>query len=494
MRDWTPRPADFRTVVLCPLLALSLAACMVGPDHLRPEMPVAARFADTGSGESATAPESDAAFWEAFGDPQLTALVEAALAANHDLRIALANHERARALLRGAEFDRLPNVRASTEMADAHLAAVEAQGGGRAARDRESYRAGVAASWELDMFGRVRRRVEASRADAAASGADLASLQVVIVGEVVAAYIELRGAQERLRVAHANADNQRRTLELVQARFGAGRGTDYDAARTSAQLASTLARVPALQAEVAVHQHRLAVLTGRSPDALLERLSVAQPLPAPPPALDPGTPGELLRRRPDIAAAEHRLHAATARIGVATADLFPRFTLGGLIGSYSTQGSQLFAGDSETRLVALGIDWSFLDVGRVRARMAAADAEATRELARYEQTVLLALEDVENALVRHARSREEDAHLQRAAEESTRAAQLAITRFQGGAAGLLEVLDSERTLLQAEDALALARTRTVASAAAIYRSLAGGWPQQRPACQPVSGARRGASQ
>lgn len=494
MRDANPMPAGRRALVLSPLLAVSLAACMVGPDHLRPEMPVAASYAHVGSGEGTAAPASDAAFWEEFGDPQLTALVEAALAANHDLRIAFANYERAVALLRGTELDRLPGVTASAEIADARLAADEAPGIGRAARDRESYRAAVAASWELDLFGRVRRRVESSRADAAASAADLASLQVVIVGEVVGAYIELRGAQERLRVARANADNQRRTLELVQARFGAGRGTDYDAARASAQLASTLARVPALQAQVAMHQHRLAVLTGRSPEALLEALSLAQPLPAPPPALDPGTPGELLRRRPDIAAAEHRLHAATARIGVATADLFPRFTLGGVLGSYAMHGSDLFAGDSETRLVALGIDWSFLDVGRVRARMAAADAEAARELARYEQAVLLALEDVENALVRHARSREEDAHLQRAAEESTRAAELAVIRFQGGAAGLLEVLDSERTLLQAEDALALARTRTVASAAGIYRALAGGWPQQRPAYQPVSAAGRGASQ
>lgn len=472
------------------LLALSLAACMVGPDHVRPDMPLPARYAQAAEADAATLPGPDAAFWQGFDDPQLDALVEAALGANHDLRIALASFERANALLRGARFDHFPTVTASAGAADVRLSADEAPGVSRAGRDQENWRAGVEASWELDLFGRVRRGVESHRADAAASAADLAAMQVVIVGEVVRTYIGLRGAQERLRVASANADNQRETLELVEARFGAGSGTGFDTARARAQLESTLARIPALEAKVRILQHRLAVLAGRTPDALVGDLAEPRVLPAVPAALDPGSPGDLLRRRPDIAAAEHRLHAATARIGVATADLFPRFTLGGLIGSQAIDSSMLFERDSETRFIALGIDWSFLDVGRVRARMAAADADAAAELARYEQTVLLALEDVENALVRHARSREEDAHLQRAEEESARAAELAIVRYEAGAADLLDVLDSERTLLQAQDALAQARTRTATSAAGIYRALAGGWPQSLPQHERVAGAAR----
>ena len=485
MRNVIHIPAGLRAV-LPSLLALSLAACMAGPDHVRPDLPLPEDYAQASHADLSALPAPDAAFWQEFEDPQLDALVDAALASNHDLRIALASYERANALLRGARFDHLPTVAASAEAADVRLSADEAQGTSRAGRDHESWRAGVSASWELDLFGRVRRGVESRRADAAASAGDLAAMQVVIVGEVVRGYIQLRGAQEQLRVARANADNQRETLQLVEARFGAGRGTGYDTARASAQLASTLARVPALEAEVAVHQHRLALLCGRSPDALLADLSQARPLPAVPAALDPGSPGELLRRRPDIAAAEHRLHAATARIGVATADLFPRFTLGGLIGSQAIDTALLFDRDSETRLIALGIDWSFLDIGRVRARIAAADAGAAAELARYEQTVLRALEDVENALVLHARSRQQDAHLRRAAEDSARAAQLAVTRFEAGAADLLDVLDSERTLLQAQDALAQTRTRTVSSAAAVYRALAGGWPQHPPIHERVS--------
>lgn len=467
------------------LASVLLAACAVGPDHVRPNLDLPAQFVRGGSAAD-PAPAADAEFWRGFGDPQLDALVEASLRANHELRIALANYDRANALLRGARFDFLPTVTASGEAADARASADQQPGVPRAARDGESYRAGVDASWELDLFGRVRRSVEAGRAEAAAGAADLAAAQVVIVGEVMRGYVELRGLQERLRVARANVDNQRETLRIVESRLGAGRGTEFDTSRARAQLETTLARIPALEAQVAVTMHRLAVLSGRTPGSLVTELEPYRPLPALPARIDAGAPGELLRRRPDIAVAEQRLHAATARIGVATADLFPRFTLGGLIGSQAIDSSALFERDSETRLVALGIDWSFLDVGRVRARIAAADAEAAAELARYQQVVLLALEDAENALVRHARARVEDRHLTQAAADGERAAQLARARYDAGASDLFEVLDAERVQLQAQDALADARTRSVVSAVAVYRALAGGWPQRLPQRERVA--------
>src|SRR5690606_12357981 len=242
--------------------------------------------------------------------------------------------------------------------------------------------------------------------------------QVAIVGEVARTYFDLRGLQERLRVARDNADNQRETLRLVDARLDAGRGTGFDTARARAQLETTSARIPALEAQVAFDMHRLAVLVGKTPDALVDELTPRRALPALPAKLDAGTPGNLLRRSPDVAAAEQRLHAATARIGVATADLFPRFTLGGVIGSQAVDTGALFERDSESRFVALCLDWSFLDIGRVRARIAAADAGAEGALARYEQALLLALEDAENALVRDGRARSVDAHLERAAIDS----------------------------------------------------------------------------
>ena len=496
-----------RTVMTALATAL-LAACTVGPDYVRPTLPTpehfaraetAAAIADgpvadadaavTAADGATVAPEADGEFWQGFNDPLLTRLVDDALSANHDLRIALSRYDRANALLRGAKFDRLPTVTANANASDGRASADQAPGVSRGDRDAESYDAGIVASWELDLFGRIRRNVEAQRADTAASAADLQAVQVAIVGEITRGYVEMRGLQERLRVARENADNQRETLSLVEARFEAGRGTEFDTSRARAQLEATLARVPALEAGVAVDMHRIAVLTGRTPDALITELEPQRALPALPLRLDATTPGDLLRRRPDVAAAEQRLHAATARIGVATADLFPRFTLGGLIGSQAIDSSALFERDSETRLVALGIDWSFLDIGRVRARIAASDADAEGELARYEQSVLLALEDTENALVRYARARVEDQHLERAALDSARAAQLARTRFEAGATDLFEVLDAERTQLQAQDAFADGRTRSVSNAVALYKAMAGGWPSRVP--QRETAAARG---
>ena len=484
-------PVAARRVLVASVLTVALAACMVGPDHVRPSTPVAARFVHEPAEPLTLAPQPlpDADFWNTFDDPSLTHLVDEALLANHDLRIALTRFDRANALLRGAGFDRFPTLTAGAEGADARASADQAPGLARGERDGERYSAGIEMAWELDLFGRVRRGVESQRAEAAASAADLAALQVAIVAEVGRSYIELRGLQERLQVARDNAANQRETLRIVQARLDAGSATGFDRARASAQLEATLARVPALEAEAAVLIHRLAVLAGKTPGALAVDLARPAGLPALPTPVDPGTPGELLRRRPDIAAAEQRLHAATARIGVATADLFPRFTLGGLIGSQAIDAGDLFERDSETRLVALGIDWSFLDVGRVRARIAAANADAAGELARYQKTVALALEESENALVRYRNTRIEDSHLQQAAEDSTRAAGLARRRYDAGATGLLEVLEAERTRLQAQDALADVRTRAAIAAIAVYKAMAGGWPSRIPVREDVASTR-----
>lgn len=469
------------------VLTLALAACAVGPDYVRPTMSTPDRFArDEVPADGTAAPENDVEFWRAFNDPLLTQLVDEALVANHDLRIAVSNYDRANALLRGAKFDRFPTITGTASGSDTRSSSDQLPGVPQGDRDNKSYSVGANASWELDVFGRVRRNVEAQRAETWATAADLQAVQVTIVGEVATTYVDLRGLQERLRVARENAENQRETLRLVQARFDAGRGTEFDTSRARAQLEATLARVPALEAQVAISQHRLAVLVGKTPDALIAELDKNVALPELPSKLDAGTPGDLLRRRPDVAAAEHRLHASTARIGVATADLFPRFTLSGLIGSQAIDSSALFERASETRIVALGIDWSFLDIGRVRARIAASNAEAAGELARYQQSVLLALEDTENALVRYARARVEDQHLERAALDSAKAAQLARVRYEAGAADLFEVLDAERTQLQAQDAFADGRTRSVTGAVSLYRALAGGWSSRVPVREGVA--------
>ena len=485
-------PLPLRLLTLA-VVGAWLAACTVGPDHVRPTVATADRFVRAASVDaiapspstSRVSEQENAEFWQRLDDPQLSALVQQTLLANHDLRIALSHYDAANALLREAKFDRLPTVTASADASHSRLSTDQALGG---ERDVRSYASGINATWELDFFGRVRRSVEASRADADAIGADLRALQVSIVAEVANDYVNLRGLQEQVQVAKENAASQAETLKLVDSGLAAGRGTEFDSVRLRAQLETTASRIPALEAQIAVTQHRLAVLSGKQPGALIAELDTPRPLPALPGTLDPGTPGDLLLRRPDVAAAEFRLHAATARIGVATSDLFPRFTLGGLLGSQSSVGGSLFGSGSETRLVALGVDWSFLDVGRVRARIAAADANAAGELAHYQQAVLLALEDTENALVRYGNARQEDQQLQRAAMDSARAAALARTRYEAGVGNLLDVLDAERSNLQAQDAFAQSRTRSLGGLIRLYKAMSGGWPARLPQREDVLGA------
>ena len=468
-------------------LATLLAGCAVGPDFRAPELPAAgAQFAraepsavlQLASHEAG----SDAAFWRQFQDAQLTQLVEQALRANQDLRAALARLDAAQALLRESRLDQLPTLTLSGQALQQRRSESQAPSGAQSGpRSQRSYSAGINASWELDLFGRVRRSIEAGSADLRASAADLAALQVAIAAQVAASYADLRGWQQRLHLAEANAANQQDTLRLVQLRLAHGSGTDFDLARAQAQLETTRSRIPALQARIAMAQHRLAVLTGQVPEALIAALDAPAALPQLPQSIAPGTPADLLRRRPDVAAAEARLHAATARVGVATAELFPRLSLGGLLGSSALSTGALFEAGSASRSVFLGVDWSFLDVGRVRARIAASEAGAQVALAQYQQSVLLALEDTENALVLLTRTRTEDAHLAQAAEQRARAEQLAQRRYRLGSVGLYEVLDAQRDLYAAQDAAADSRARGLRAAVALYQALAGGWEGPPPA-------------
>lgn len=472
-------PSILRT--LCTTLpTLLLAACTVGPNYQIPASPteLPAQFMrEVPVQQRGGIPiDADVDFWRGFQDPRLTALVEESLTSNQDLVGALARYDSANALLRESDFDRLPTITANAQTSRSRNAVDEASG-----QPRTVQRIGgtIQASWELDFVGRVRRNIEAYRADAAASADDLALLQIAIASEVAVTYVELRGLQERLRFARENQETQQSTLMLIKGRLAVGSSTNFDFARTRAQLESTVSRVPALEVQIALHQHRLAVLTGRAPQALITELDEPALVLALPPEIASGTPAALLRRRPDVRAAENRLHAATARVGVATADLFPRVSLGGLVGFSATHSSGLLRSTSETNSVLLGIDWSFLDVGRVRARIVASEANAGVALADYQQAVLRALENTENALVQYNRTRIEDAHLTEAARESDIALQLARTRMEVGDIDLFEVLDTQRTQLIAQDARADSRMRSLRAAVVLYQTLAGSW-QQRP--------------
>jgi len=469
--------------------SLWLSACAVGPNYVKPEVPVTAKF-EGAAQETYSQAESVGRFWEQFGDETLDTLVAESLKSNHDLRIALARFYEARAARGESRFDLAPTITASggyTEQRYAQPQRALVPGG-----ETKLYDAGFDAFWELDFFGRIRRNIEARNADLRAAEADLHDAQVIIIAEVARTYFELRGQQSQLDVARRNVSNQRSTLDLTNARLNAGRGTELDTSRAQAQLSATLGTIAPLEAAVSRSIHRLSVLTGREPTALTSALSTARELPPLPNVIAVGNPADLLRRRPDIRGSERALAADTARIGIAVADLFPHVTFTGSVGYAAANTGGFGDSGTGTRLIAPGIAWAAFDIGRVRAQIAGARAHADGSLARYEQTVLRALEETEDALVTHARSRERLEHVAASAQASGTAARLARTRYDGGISDFLTVLDTERTQLAAEDSLAQSRTDTATSLIAVYKALGGGWlDAPLPGGTPVAAAPTG---
>jgi len=448
--------------------ALPLAACAVGPDYEAPATTLP-EFRQAVPAQLAEQP-FEAAWWRQFGDPTLDSLIERALADDLDLKIAATRVDEARAFLGAARRERWPSV----GVAVAHTETNAQQPGFTDQRTEvEAYDAGLAALWELDLFGRVRRGTQAAAADAAAAEADLRDAQVVVAAEVARSYLDLRGAQKRLRVAYANRDSQRETVNLTRVRLDLGRGNELDVASASARLAATEASIPPLVTAEAAAAHRLAVLLGLPPGTLDAELAPRE-LPPHLTTLAVDSPAALLRRRPDIRAAERDLAAATARIGVAKADLFPQLTLNGFIGFIAGDAGQL--GESPSRAWRLSpvLSWAGLD-GGVRARIVAAEARAAGALATYDRAVLRALEETETAFVSYAQNRARLASVVEQTVASRRAAELARVQYREGALDFLRLLDAERGALQAEDALALAETELNTSVVVIYKALGGGW-------------------
>ncbi|HZO23103.1 MAG TPA: efflux transporter outer membrane subunit [Steroidobacteraceae bacterium] len=452
------------------LLTASLAACAVGPNYKQPQTSVAKSFA-AAEPDVYSSEQTQVQFWKQFNDPTLDKLVDDALLANHDLRIALGRLAEARAARHQSLYDLAPTVTASASHQTQKLPAVEAGFPFTASY----YDAGFDAFWELDLFGRIRRNTEAALADQQSAEANLRDVQVSVIAEVARTYFELRGEQNQLAVAQQNVQNQQETFHLTSARLDAGRGTELDTSRAQAQLSTTLSTVGPLQAAVSRSTHRLSVLTGREPDALQDVLSAPRDLPPLPEVAAVGNPADLLRRRPDIRVAERQLAASTARVGVAVGDYFPKVTFTGSFGYDAASPNGLGTSASRAYQIGPGISWAAFDLGRVHAEVAGARARNDTALAEYEQTVLRALEETENALVTHARTRDELAHAVDAARASGAAAKLARTRYEGGVIDFLEVLDAERTQLEAEDRLAQSRTDAATSLVAVYKALGGGW-------------------
>jgi len=457
-----------RSVAL--VATLALAGCMtVGPDY-KPPAPPTPRLQGVDATRESNA-RFQAAWWKQFGDPVLDALIQRAAAGNLDLRIAVARLDESRALASGAKSQRWPNVDAGASYTRSDQ---QQPGFGTQRVITDTYQAGFDASWELDLFGGVRRSVQAANADLGASTAALQGAQVSLFAEVARNYFALRGTQQREAIARRNIANLRDTLGLIRTRAEIGTASEQDVASASAQLSAVEAQLPLLEMQRRAGEYRLAVLVGEQPGALDIEVSpqTFQPIDA---VLPIGAAGDVLSRRPDVRIAEREYAAATARIGVAKADFFPHISLGGFLGFLSGRSNDF--GDSSTRAWSLmpSITWKGLNVQRVRSELHAAEARADAAEANYQRTVLEAIEDVDNAMVGYNQQHARVEKLIAQARDSRRAAELAKIRYEQGATGFLELLDAERVQLAAEDALAEGEAAIDVRAVSLYKALGGGW-------------------
>ena len=452
-------------------VSLAAAACAVGPDYKAPEpAPVAVLNADPQVYAAAT---PDADWWQGFQDPVLADLIQRAKAGNLDLKASVDRVRQARALFDDRRLDQFPRV---TSDGGYTRSDEQVPGFGTQRVNVSSADLGFDANWEIDLFGHVQRSVEAADADAGATEADARDVKITVAAEVARNYFELRGAQQRRVVAEANATAQRETLRLTQTRLSIGQGDPTDVESAKARLSAIEATIPTFVTAEAQASYRLAVLVGERPGALD---SVLTPLKEQPkPLVKPlpiGDASGFLRRRPDVQAAERRLAGETARVGVATADLFPRVKVTGFVGLLSGDVSQLFTHGSEAYSVAPSVTWPALDLGGAHARLRAQEAKSDETLANYDQTVLRAIQDLETALVSYRQQQTQIRSLADQVTAARRAAELAQIRYKEGTVDFLTLLDAQRTQLTAEDALTAAETSANTDIVAIYKALGGSW-------------------
>jgi NodT family efflux transporter outer membrane factor (OMF) lipoprotein len=456
--------------------ALALAACAAGPNYV-PPLPVAAAQAPLATGG---APVSEAQtpdqWWKLYDDPVLNGLVADALAANTDIRVAVARLDRARAALRVARSDLLPQTTLSASPLYGRLPADQRPAGAK--REDWQVDAGLDVSYELDLSGRVRREIEAAHGDVGAAAADADAVRVAIVAETTRAYVEAASAAEQIKVARNIVDLLDHSTGITQKRFEVGRAERLDVARLSTLAEQRRAEIPPLVAERQAALYRLAMLTGRTPDALPAAAvardttpTLAQPIPV-------GDGGTLLARRPDVRAAERRLAADTARVGVATADLYPRITLGGSIGQSSAGFSDLFGGGPLRWLLGPLISWNFPNQSAARARIAEAKADRNGSLAAFDGTVLRALQETDTALSAYAQSLARRQALVTARDAAAKAANIIQARQREGQVDYLALIDAERTNAEAEAALAQSQFAVASAQIDLFRALGGGWQSQ----------------
>lgn len=479
-----------------------LPGCTVGPNYAPPVISPPQNFSENVSGMPSVE------WWKNFNDAQLDNLIDRALQTNLDVRAATARIRQARAQrgviaageyptvnVTGAFSRSLRSQNGSSFGVTGSNTGTSTGGGGTAgggtgtgsgtgttsvitggSKRNNLYQAGFDASWEIDVFGGVRRQVEGADANINAAIEDRRNVMVTLLGEVATDYIQLRGAQRRIQIARENLKSQRDTLQLTENKFKAGVDDALNVAQTQALVASTEATIPTLEISSRQSIHALSTLLGEDPDALLKELGDPKPIPtAKIPRVPLGLPSDLLQRRPDIRRAEQQLHAATANIGVATADLFPRFALTGTIGQQGNTVKRFFNSSSEFWSFGPSVSWPILDFGAIRSNIRVQDALQEQSLIAYEQSILTALSEVENSLIAYGQEQIRLKSLDAAVDANKQAVDLSLKKQAAGVIDFLNVLTSEQSLFSAQDAEVQSQTNVQTNLVALYKALGGGW-------------------
>ena len=480
-------PGVFSLTLTAWLAVVFLSGCMVGPNFQPPHTTLPDDWAgSTVEPRTTTAAEKELSrWWTLFDDPTLVELVDSAVRSNLDLKQAEARIRQARAARGVAAAGMGPTVDATgTYQRSRSTGAGKSNG-----MISNQYQTGFDAGWELDIFGGVRREIEAADSDLQAARETRRDVLVTLTAEVARNYIDLRAYQQRIAIARQNLAAQEHSADLTRQRFQGGFAGGLDVANAEAQVASTAAQIPLLESSARQLIYSLSVLLGMAPAGLLPELSPPEVIPPAPPSPPPGVPADLLRRRPDIRRAEAEIHAATARIGVATADLFPKFNILGSAGLRSSDFNSWF--DWAARVWAFGpsVSWNVFDMQRTRSDIELQKALQDQALIAYRQTVLSALQDVENALIASTKEEEHRRSLVQAVEANRKAVDLATMLYTQGQTDFLNVLNAQRSLLVSEDALVQSTGTVSTNLVSLFKALGGGWdenPEQKASARQDS--------
>jgi len=465
---------EFRALLLTVVMMSVLAGCVaVGPDYVQPDVSLPAAWSaemKDGLIVKDLDKQALASWWLILDDPVLTSLIEQAVASNLDLKEARTRVREARALRGISKADRFPTIDAGGA---AKLSRSSEDTGSGA--ERKLYSAGFDATWELDLFGGKQRAIEAAEAELQLSEEDLRDVLVSLLAEVALNYVEVRSFQARLSVAQANLDAQKETYNIAQWRFQAGLSTGLDVEQAKYNLEQTRSQIPNLHTGLKQAGNRLSVLLGQYPGSLKIALSEHKAIPVTPLEVAVGVPADVLRHRPDVRRAERQLAAQTAQVGVATADLYPKFSLLGSIGLEALSLDNLFLAGSRTHSIGPSITWPVFDAGTIRKNIEVQSALQEQALIQYEGAILKALEEVENVLVAYAQEQSRRQSLSDATKAAKQAAGLAQNLYLSGLIDFTDVLDAQRSLLSFQDQLSVSESQVTSNLITLYKALGGGW-------------------